>query len=257
MAASDLHPNRVDASDHPNTTESKVWRFAGSQNLLLHPAALTWIIVLSLVGLACGQSTCIGIVNINATATPLWKGECLCVVGYIWNPTTSLCDACSAITGTTGGVQGSCNCVVTKIWRGSTRTCILPTAIDCSVSPNDGLSNPGQTPKACNCISGYYWSSYFLRCQIMCTGITYYNMGVKPTGQSNCPCITNTVWNAADKACKVNCSNIPFATVPAKSYTECPCLLNFVWSNINATCNINCSAVYFSTGWVSTSQCTC
>ena len=155
------------------------------------------IIILLLAVSTNGQSTCSG-ANVDPNATPLWKGECVCVAGYIWNPSTSSCDPCSL----SGSTQGSCRCAVGRIWRGSIRICVVPaTAINCATFPNNGETDPVQTPKACNCEAGYEWNPFFLRCQYVCTEITFYNIGARPSGQHVCPCITNTVWSATSKTC--------------------------------------------------------
>ena len=171
--------------------------------MLLRPTLVAVIIMMALTISVNGQLACANILNVNTTAPLLWKGECICVAGYIWNPSTAFCDACSSYAGTTtGSVQGSCKCTGSKFWKGSSRSCIQPTtAIDCNVSPNNGVTSPAQTPKACNCIAGYTWNTYFFRCQYDCTGLTFYDVGVKPSGQNVCPCITNTVWSATSKTC--------------------------------------------------------
>lgn len=204
-----------------------------------------------------GQITCAGIANVDSLATPIWTGECMCNAGYIWNPTTSVCNLCSGIAGTTtGSVQGSCACVAPSIWRGSTRTCILPTTIDCSASPNWKETTPVQTPKACLCINGYTWSSFFLRCQYTCAStLRFYNVGARPTAQNSCPCIAKTVW--AGTQCRVNCGSITYALNPAVNSTTCNCRTNFIWRSNNLTCVVNCPILWFATATVSDTQCTC
>ena len=34
---------------------------------------------------------CTGIYKVNETATPLWKNECMCVAGYIWDHEAEVC----------------------------------------------------------------------------------------------------------------------------------------------------------------------
>lgn len=183
-------------------------------------SVLTRMLILLLAVSVRGQLTCTGFSNVNTTAPLIWQGECVCVDGYIWNTSPNGCVQCSTLSGAanTGSVQGSCACTGTKIWRGSSLTCIATTLIDCTVSPNNGVDNT-QAVKTCLCIAGYTWSNYFRRCQYTCTGILYYKVGYKPSGQSSCPCITNTNWNPTSLLCGVNCASITSADTPEISPT--------------------------------------
>lgn len=34
---------------------------------------------------------CVGIHKVNETAAPIWRDECVCVAGYMWNPEEEEC----------------------------------------------------------------------------------------------------------------------------------------------------------------------
>lgn len=135
--------------------DSSIQRSPSHLRGFLSRSTLVGIIVLFLTVITNGQLTCTG-TNVDRTAKLLWKGECICIAGYIWNPSTGLCDPCSNYQYTVAGsTQGSCKCSGTRIWRGSSRTCIIPSAVDCTASLNNGETSPVQVPKACNCISKF------------------------------------------------------------------------------------------------------
>ena len=56
--------------------------------------------------------TCAGNSHADPSEASLWDGECLCVTGYISNPSTSSCVTCTTLNGVvTGSIQGSCSAV--------------------------------------------------------------------------------------------------------------------------------------------------
>lgn len=125
----------------------------------------TFICLLLITAARSATPNCATITNTNSTATPQWVDWCMCKAGYIWNSTGLKCVACTTIVGTasSGSVQGSCACTTGKIWKGVTLSCVLPTTVDCSATPNNG-NNTSTAIKSCNCVAGYTWNTFFLRC---------------------------------------------------------------------------------------------
>lgn len=174
--------------------------------------------------------SCFTIQHTNTTAANTQAGStaCLCLIPFLWDVQTNTCLYSCSLAGSWDCGQNYCN---NYFWNGSS-------CVSCGLVPNAqsyALTSAGNV--VCNCIEGYIWNGYALRCDSCSSFITTED----ECGAGVC---SNFFWNGTN--C-LDCQSLPntlayISTSPAN--TLCLCQPGYIWSNFKcATCRTATAAV--------------